>query len=112
MTTMQVTTDVEYLYSSLAGDPDLGEIVDLFVDEMPERVEHLSQCLATGDWDQLRRYAHQMKGACGSYGFHQLTGPASRLEVAARDRHEEQAIREAVDELVGLCQRVRSTSGA
>lgn len=112
MSSMQTITETEYLYSSLAGDPDLTEIVDLFVEEMPERVQNLADLLAQGDWAQLRRYAHQMKGACGSYGFHQLTGSAARLESAVREQEEEQAIREAVDELVTLCNRVRSTNGA
>lgn len=97
-----------YLFSSLAGDPDLGEIVDMFVDEMPGRVENLTRCLATGDWVQLGRYAHQMKGACGSYGFDQLTAPAARLEHACRETSDEQEIREALEELSQLCQRVRS----
>ncbi|HTN76345.1 MAG TPA: Hpt domain-containing protein [Pirellulaceae bacterium] len=109
---MSTFTETEYLYSSLAGDPDLGEIIDLFVDEMPERVETLANCLGTGDWDQLRRYAHQMKGACGSYGFHQLTSYAARVENAVREAEEEQSIREAVDDLMGMCRKVRSTSGA
>lgn len=98
----------ESLYSSLAGDPDLGEIVGMFVDEMPSRLANLSQCLAEGNWEQLGRYAHQMKGACGSYGFDQLTAPAARLEHACRDTQDELLIREAVAELTQLCQRVRT----
>jgi histidine phosphotransfer protein HptB len=105
------TVDSEFLYSSLASDPDLGEIVDLFVEEMPQRVEALTDTLARGDWSELRRYAHQMKGACGSYGFDQLTRPACRVEAACRDDQDEQLIREAVEELVALCQKVRSGSG-
>lgn len=103
--------ETEFLYSSLAGDPDLGEIVDLFVDEMPGRVAKLAACLSSGDWEQLGRFAHQMKGACGSYGFHQLTSTAARLEQAARHEPEEAAIREAVEELVALCEKVRTGVG-
>jgi HPt (histidine-containing phosphotransfer) domain-containing protein len=102
------TVDTDFLYSSLASDPDLGEIVDMFVDEMPGRLEALSSCLADGDWVQLGRYAHQMKGACGSYGFDQLTAPAARLEHACRETQDELLIREALAELASLCQRVRS----
>lgn len=103
--------DTPLLYSSLASDPDLGDIVDLFVDEMPGRVENLSRCMAVGDWDQLGRYAHQMKGACGSYGFDQLTIPAARLERACRETNDELLIREALEELSMLCQRVRGGTG-
>jgi HPt (histidine-containing phosphotransfer) domain-containing protein len=102
------TTESEFLVSSLADDPDLGEIVELFVDEMPDRIAHLADSLAAGDWDSLRRNAHQMKGACGSYGFHQVTPLAARVESAARDREDERAIKEAVDELVGLCGKMRA----
>ena len=101
------TAEVDYLYSSLASDPDLGEIVDLFVDEMPQRVGMLVDCLAQADWQQLGRYAHQMKGACGSYGFDELTAPAARLEHACRETLDETQIRAALDELQSLCQRVR-----
>lgn len=100
--------ETQLFYSSLAGDSDLGEIVELFVDEMPSRLANLSQCLAEGNWNQLGRYAHQMKGACGSYGFDQLTAPAARLELACRDTQDELLIREAVEELTQLCQRVRA----
>lgn len=103
--------ETKYLFSSLASDPDLGEIVEMFVDEMPGRVENLSRCVAEADWDQLGRYAHQMKGACGSYGFDQLTAPAARLENACRLTQDEAEIREALVELATLCQRVRSGAG-
>lgn len=105
------TVDTEYLYSSLASDPDLGEIVDMFVEEMPARVQALADCLSSGDWTQLGRYAHQMKGACGSYGFDQLTVPAARLEHACRDTQDEGLIRDALEELTSLCQRVRNGAG-
>jgi HPt (histidine-containing phosphotransfer) domain-containing protein len=106
-----MTTETEFLYSSLASDPDLGEIVAMFVDEMPGRVESLMSVVSTGDWNRLGRLAHQMKGACGSYGFHQLTPLAARLEHACRELQEEGQIQEAVQELATPCQRVRAGGG-
>jgi HPt (histidine-containing phosphotransfer) domain-containing protein len=99
--------ETEFLYSTLAADPDLAEIVEMFVDEMPARIENLTNILAARDWPALTRLAHQMKGACGSYGFHPLTPAAARLEYACKEGHEEAAIQEAVAELVALCQKVR-----
>jgi HPt (histidine-containing phosphotransfer) domain-containing protein len=103
--------ETEYLYSTLASDPELGEIVEMFVDEMPGRVESLTTILAASDWNALGRLAHQMKGACGSYGFHQLTPSAARLEHACRDQQGEAAIQDAVAELIALCQKVRPGAG-
>ena len=104
----ETTSQTELLYSSLGGDPDLGEIVTLFVEEMPNRVATLLSQLETSDWEGLRRTAHQLKGAAGSYGFDVLTPSAAQLEDALRENEPEEQIRRAVDELVGMCGRARS----
>lgn len=95
------------LYSTLGDDPDLGEIVELFVEEMPLRVQHLLGRFDQRDWEGLRRAAHQLKGAAGSYGFDPLTPSASRLERAISAGRTEAEIRGALDELVELCRNVR-----
>jgi histidine phosphotransfer protein HptB len=97
----------EYVYSRLASDPDLREIVDLFVEEMPGRVANLLGQLDAGDWDGLRRTAHQLKGAAGSYGFDPISPSAGRVEAAVRNAEPEDRIRETVKELVDLCNRAR-----
>jgi HPt (histidine-containing phosphotransfer) domain-containing protein len=98
---------VELLYSTLGGDPDLGEIVDLFVAEMPQRVADILNLLDGARWGQLGRAAHQLKGAAGSYGFGPISPAAARVEEAVRQGLPEEPIRAAVDELVDLCHRAR-----
>ncbi len=102
----------ELVYSTLAEDPDLGEIVDLFVQEMPERVDNILARLHSGDWEGLRRAAHQLKGAAGSYGFAPITPSAARLEAAVRQARPEDEIRQAVEELINLCERARGGTPA
>ncbi len=97
----------EPLYSSLGADPDLAEIVGLFVDEMPARVSALQDLLQAADWESLRRTAHQLKGAAGSYGFGPISPAAAVLETALRENAPEDEIRKSVDELVDLCSRAR-----
>jgi HPt (histidine-containing phosphotransfer) domain-containing protein len=96
------------IYSSLGADPDLGELVALFVEEMPERISRLQQALTKGDREDLYHAAHQLKGAAGSYGFGQLTPLAAAVERAARDNEPEGALRKALQELISLCQQVRA----
>ncbi|HEV3021685.1 MAG TPA: Hpt domain-containing protein, partial [Pirellulales bacterium] len=67
------TMPAPLLRSSLADDPDLGEIVKLYVDEMPQRIEGLLARFAAADWDGLATGAHQLKGTAGSHGFQQIT---------------------------------------
>ena len=100
--------NTQFVHSSLAADPDLGELVDLFVDELPNRLDALKTQAESADWEQLRRTAHQLKGAAGSYGFDAITSPAARLEHAAREGCQEEDILLALEELISLCRRVRA----
>ena len=98
---------MEPLYSTLGGDPDLGDLVTLFVEEMPGRVANFLDLLNRGEWEELRRAAHQIKGAAGSYGFGTITPCAGKLESAIRDHEPEENIRRAVDDLISLCSSTR-----
>jgi len=96
------------LYSPLAEDPDLADLVTLFVDEMPDRIAGLLARLEQGDWEGLRRLAHQLKGAAGSYGFTPITPMAGRVEHAIRNGQPEEQIRQSVGELIALCRQARA----
>jgi histidine phosphotransfer protein HptB len=96
------------IYSSLATDPVLGEIVELFVAEMPARIETLRVQAEAQDRDALRRTAHQLKGALGSHGFNELTPAARRLESLVQEGRPEPELAEAVEELAALCERLES----
>ncbi len=104
---IQENASAECIYSGLADDPDLRDIVELFVSELPDRVAILLAHLNNGNWDGLRQTAHQLKGAAGSYGFGPISPCAGRVEAAIRDGEPEERIREAVSALVELCGRVR-----
>ncbi len=103
---MNTATSVsEALYSTLGGDPDLGKIVELFVDEMVQRTDNFSNLFEKRDWEGLRRSAHQLKGAAGSYGFDPISVAAGQLEDVIYHQEPEDDIRREVDTLVDLCHR-------
>lgn len=93
------------LYSELASDPVLCEMVELFVEEMPERIARLREHFEAQDWDALRRFAHQLKGAAGSYGFPQLTGHAAQLEAALLQPSAADVIGQRYETLIAQCGR-------
>ena len=106
---MESATDTQpAVYSSFGGDPDLGELVEMFVEEMPDRIQTLEQAFASGDLEGLRRAAHQMKGAGGSYGFDQITPPAASLEASLKNSEPEAQVEQLLQDLVGLCKRLRA----
>jgi HPt (histidine-containing phosphotransfer) domain-containing protein len=102
------TQSLPHLYSELATDPDLAEIVEMFVEEMPQRVAKLVQCYDQHDLENLGRAAHQLKGSAGSYGFMPITPAAAKLETLVRSQQDEDEILVALNELVDLCQSIRS----
>jgi histidine phosphotransfer protein HptB len=98
----------DFVYSNLAADPDWGELVDLFVQEMPDRIAALETHAQNRDWEQLHRMAHQLKGSAGSYGFETITPYAARLASAAKNGQQEDAILSSLNELLCHCRLMRS----
>ncbi len=93
------------IYSVLASDPDLQEIVQLFVDEMSDRIARFEAEFAAKNWAELGRAAHQLKGAAGSYGFAELSPAAATLENTIKANADEATISAATDHLIALCRR-------
>ncbi len=97
----------EFLHSTLRGDPDLEALVEMFVDEMPERIAAIQQHAETHDLPGLRRLAHQIKGSGGSHGFQPISDSAARLEDAIRDGLPEDSVYQEVLALIETCARAR-----
>jgi len=96
----------EPIISEFAGDQDMLEIVEEFVNELPDRISTLEQLVAISRFDEVRRLAHQLKGAGAGYGFPTLGEAAGRLEATvALSPADIGQIRDAVDTLVDLCRR-------
>lgn len=81
MTALDV--EVEPLRSTLT-DPDLADLVEMFIAELPSRIDALQASAASCDWDQLASLGHQLKGASGSYGFAPLGAVCARVERIAQ----------------------------
>lgn len=97
----------EYVYSTLGLDPDLSDLVEMFVEELPDRIDALQTCWDDADMEGLGRVAHQLKGAAGSYGFEELTPALQRLDHRIRTTRPAEDIFNAIEEVADLCSRVR-----
>lgn len=96
------------LRSEFASDPDMIELVQEFVQELPSRADSLQTLLQASAYPDLRRLAHQLKGAAGGHGFSPISESAAKVEKmlhATVDPAQLQDLRSQVDELVGLCRR-------
>ncbi|MBL9032449.1 MAG: Hpt domain-containing protein [Phycisphaerae bacterium] len=96
----------ERLHSSHGTDPDLVELVRMFVDEMPARIAALQAAWEAEELSVVRRLAHQLAGASAGYGFDPVGDAARKLEARLTDRGPAETIRREFDDLVSLCSKV------
>ena len=91
------------LKSTLADDPDMAELVEFFVEEMSDRIDSIQTASQQNDFDQLRTFAHQMKGSATGYGFEPISSTAAELEAmidATQPTEQTEDLRKQVDALI------------
>jgi HPt (histidine-containing phosphotransfer) domain-containing protein len=70
----------------LGGDQGLlRELVGIFVDDGPKRLEALRQAMIAADVQQLEQVAHSLKGSAAILGASRLQESALALEEATHD---------------------------
>ncbi|MEI7658394.1 MAG: Hpt domain-containing protein [Phycisphaerae bacterium] len=97
--------------SQFASDPEMRELVMMFVEELPQRMQALTDALKAQQWDVVHRISHQLKGASAGYGFPTVGTAAAKVEdvVKAGPIATQQSLAqltESVNQLTGLCKRV------
>jgi len=97
--------------SEFGQDPEMLDLIELFVGELSERVSKLREAWRTGQIEYVRMEAHRLKGAAPGYGFTPIGQAAGRLEHTLTDASASdleslaQAARAEFDELIDLCGR-------
>jgi len=99
------------LVSEFANDPDMLELVEAFVSELPLKVEAFERTLTSNDLDTLAKLAHQLKGSAGGYGFPTITEAASRVERDCKSHQTLDQINQQVHDLITLCRQARASEG-
>ncbi len=95
------------LLSRFHDDPDFRELLEEFVLGTADRASALSVAYASGQWDEVRRQAHQIKGAGGGYGYDSLSEVAADLEQACRSESlNPDTIANALERVLDHLQRV------
>lgn len=64
----------------LEEEPEMADLVDIYVKRIPERLSEISRLISEHDNDQLCRRVHDLKGSSGNYGFPELHAAAVVLE--------------------------------
>lgn len=96
------------LLTKMHDDPELAELVQMFVEGLPERAITLERTLDAGDLDRVAALAHQLKGTAGGYGFPSITEAAAKLETSVRSKKAIDDVREQLRSVADLCNRARA----
>ncbi|MEN6406325.1 MAG: PAS domain S-box protein [Thermoguttaceae bacterium] len=86
----------ERIVSQYADDSEIVEILPGFVERLAGQLDAMQKTLSTGQHEELRRLAHKLKGAGGSYGYPLLTETCAVLEQAAISQVGEEAALDVV----------------
>jgi signal transduction histidine kinase/CheY-like chemotaxis protein/HPt (histidine-containing phosphotransfer) domain-containing protein len=74
----------DWIYSDLPDDPEFEEVIIEFTPALDEKLELMNETMVAGDFEELAKLAHWLKGAGGTCGFNQFYHPALALERASK----------------------------
>ncbi len=86
-------------------DPEIEDIVPIFLQNRRDDIESLSSALEAGDFETIRILGHSMKGSGGGYGFDGITDIGQYLEQAGKEQNSEM-VRQQVERLTDYLERV------
>lgn len=67
------------------GEPDvLTEVLQMFLAEVPPRIDRLRNAWAAGNIEEMYRAAHSLKGSAGNIGAQRLLKVCSQLDESGR----------------------------
>ncbi|MFT3781638.1 MAG: Hpt domain-containing protein [Nibricoccus sp.] len=86
----ELPIDPEAIENLRALNPDdddafLKDIIGIFLQDTPERIAELKQCLTTYDQPKFTRAAHSIKGSASNLGASKVRAVAEQLEHQSRN---------------------------
>ena len=94
------------------ADPVLRELTQRFCEGTAGIVDSMRMKLREGDVGAFTATAHQLAGAGGSYGFHDITREARLLERQAKSGMPAGELKKQLERLDEVCAAARSWAAA
>ena len=95
------------LISEYADDPDMEELVEIFLQSLGERMEQIRSSWDNWDVDTLTRISHQLAGAAGGYGYPSITDASREVERLLKGNQPRELTESALEHLWDLCERAK-----
>lgn len=100
--------DLEPILSTFSDDPEMRDLVEMFVEDAPFKIQSFLTALQRSDLQRVRVLAHQLKGSAAGYGFACVTDAAGELELML-ERHPEdlQTVNRCSAEVIQMLARLK-----
>ncbi len=102
----------EPLFSTLADDPVMAEIIDEFLHDLPTKIRAIEHAVVDSNLADLELHARTLKSQGTGFGFEVITEVAAKIESTIKAQQDLDAVRSDVDRLVKLCMQARSCTKA
>lgn len=100
----------EPVLSNMLREPGMAELIDEFVDHLPEQIRDYELAFLAQDWKRLLMAAADLKGRAGMHGFESISTAATELDEALANPADRQVIRARLNQLTRLCFSARRAS--
>ena len=82
---------IEETLERMSGDRELlANLFQLYIDDAPKKLRSIGEFASQGEFYQIERTAHSLKGASATVGAARLCGLAAELERVAKARSQKQ----------------------
>ncbi len=90
---------------------EIRELIPSFFQNTWEEVQSLHNAIVNGDYDEIRRLGHSIKGASAGYGFEDLSEKGRFIETAAAERKTPDELTELLQDIVWYLENVEVVYG-
>ena len=80
------------------GSDLIVELIDLYLQDAPQRILAMREAAAATEWVVLKRAAHNLKGSSGNLGVRHVTGICEQLERIECD-HSPESVKQLLQQL-------------
>ncbi|HDM76392.1 MAG TPA: Hpt domain-containing protein [Deltaproteobacteria bacterium] len=85
---------VQSVLERLGGDEELlCEVIDLFIEEVPDILTTLEAAIESGDWESAAKLAHTLKGSSSNVGAERFASVVLELENHSKEENSSGAIK-------------------
>jgi histidine phosphotransfer protein HptB len=97
----------------MSGKDFINELIDAFLEDAPNMIQHMQTALEMKDVESFRRNAHSLKSNANTFGAIELGALARELEMMGRENNLDignrlEALKEAFAEAAGELRGMRS----